>query len=338
MTCLYHILFQIYIIMVCEYKHLKGRNDMIQVKTKTNTDFLFTSHVLDYGDNYHRQTGEPSSELEREARKIRRRYRQQHEYLKALAVYNEYMSLIIEKNGGKQLFKLQFKDGLITDFIPHKPRMKNTKLNRALEKYKIIISDPAKNVDIDYESAKAIANQQKPVWIEFSEDSDSVAEKMITGGLSLTSTTFNANDPIDYLEAYFAKKRTTEKDKNKVVKNPSLTDLLTDNTDDDYEENMDDIVYYRGSMMNRGNVQQLARMEELNSLGWNSLKIMKQKNANGSITKILKKKKKRAKKDKKKRKAYNSFMVNVMGDNNDFDDFDMFENDMLNFTSKNIFK
>lgn len=309
---------------------------MIKVNT-TKTDFLFTSYVLDYGDNYHRQTGEPSSELERDARKIRRRYRHQHEYLKALAVYNEYMHLIMEKNGGKQLFKLKYRDGLITDFVPHKPRMKNTQMNRALEKHKIIISDPTTDVSIDYESAVRIAKAQKGVYIEITDDVDKGAEKIIDHGLTGKLTTFGVNDPIDYLEAYFASNRMKNKqDKNKAVRNVSLTSLMNEDYDE-VEDNLDDIVYYRGNMMNRDNVQQLARMEELNALGWNSLKIMKSKNGNDRITKILKNRKKKSKRDKKKRKEFNNFMVNVMGDN-DYDDFSAFEEDMLNFSARNIFK
>lgn len=306
---------------------------MITVGKTKKTDFLFTSYVLDYGDNYHRQSGEPSSELEREARKIRRRYRHQHEYLKALAVYNEYMELIIEKNGGKQFFKLKYRDGLITDFVPHKPRMKNTKLNRALEKHQIIISESSSDSNIDIESAINIAKLQDKVWIEFTDEEDKIAEKIIDKGLSLSNNIFDVDDPIDYMERYFAQSR-NKKDKNKAVTKMSLTQIMRE---DDEQEEMDDVVYYRGNMMSRDNVQQLARMEELNSLGWNSLKIMKSKDDGGRITKILKSRKKRAKKDKKKQKEYNNFMVNVMGDNN-YDDFGAFEEDMLNFSSANIFK
>ena len=36
---------------------------------------LFEVYVLDYGDNYHRGDGEPSSEFEKEVRKIKARYR-----------------------------------------------------------------------------------------------------------------------------------------------------------------------------------------------------------------------------------------------------------------------
>lgn len=310
-------------------------------KNVKNTDFLLTSYVLDYGDNYHKQEGEPSSELERDARKIRRRYRNQHEYLTALATYNEYMSLVIEKHGGKRFFKLKLKAGQITDFIPHKPRMKNTKLNRTLEKYGVVISEP-KTKEFNGEGLVETAKVQDRVYVGFAdtEEEDKIAEKMIDQGLSLQKTVINSSDPIDYLEAYFSNKRNSRKSSktNYAMKQPSLKQLLKDDYQDEEDDTMDDIVYYGGNMMNRDSVQQLALMEELNSLGWNSLKIMKSKAGNNSrITKILKSKQKKAKKDKKKKKQYNSFMVNVMGDN-DYDDFGAFEEDMLNFTSANIFK
>lgn len=306
-----------------------------------NNDFLFTSYVLDYNDNYHRQMGEPSSELEKEARQIRRRYKSQQEYLNAVAVYEEYMELIVQKNGGKKIFKLKYKAGLIHDFVPHKPRMKNTRLNRALEKNEIVISDPSKtNFKTNFEDMQSIAELQsddiKSDFIYDDEASDKEAERLIASG-KLRLQSFSEGDSLDYLERWFLQNRVKNKDVNKVVKSPSLTELLNRGDNDDYEEESDDdILYFRGQLMGRKAIEQLNTAEKLNSLGWNSLKVMRTMNKKGQVTKILEKRKKADKIKKKKAKQYNAFMSGLVGDNHEsFEDFEM---DMLSFTADELFK
>lgn len=309
-----------------------------------NTEFLFTSYVLDYHDNYHRQMGEPTSELEKEARQLRRRYKNQQQYLEAIAVYDEYMALIYQKYGGKELFKIRFESETVPDFIPHKPRMKNTKFNRLLEKNEIVISDPIKtNFDIDLDGMEEIATMQADEnvlkYLHFDDNYKiKEAEKIIkTGQLSISAMNYGSGDPIDYLERWFMENRTKNPDRNKVVKAPSLTELYHEHENPTQDEGSDeDILYFRGQLMGRKTIEQLQTMDRMNEFGWNSLKIMRSKDKNGQITKILKKKKKREKQQAKKRKHYNDFMGNLYGDN--YGSFEDYEMDMLDFTTDQLFK
>ena len=77
---------------------------------------LQTVYVTDFGDNYHRTEDEPSSELEKEARRIRRRYKSIADYMAALAIYNEYMAMLAVKHGSPQLLKIKIDNDAIDVF------------------------------------------------------------------------------------------------------------------------------------------------------------------------------------------------------------------------------
>lgn len=310
---------------------------MLVTATKS-TDFLFTSYVNDFDDNYHKLEGEPSSELEKEARRIRRRYRHQYEFIRAKSIYDEYMGLLIDLHGGKNLFNIKLKGGCIPEFIPHKPRMKNNSLNNFISKKKIILSKVSSESDM--EGMMRCFNLNKEVDVRFDNSVDKFAESIIDKGLAVGGPDFSSNkqDPISYLQHYFEEKRAKGK-KNTASnrKDPSLTDIINDTVQYDDDDIDDDVVYYRGNFISRDSVEQLSLYEGLNSLGWNSLKIMKSKDTNKKITQILKEKDKRSRKKKKKKKSNDNFMVKIMTDN-DYNDYEAFENDMLDFTADNIFK
>lgn len=317
---------------------------MINIKRDDEYDFLFTSYVLDYPrDSYNRKDGDVVGQLEQGVRNIRRRYNNQLDYLRALSLYNEYMFNLMEKHGGKKIFKLKYKNGDIQDYIPHKPRMKNNKKNRQLEKEKIILSDTAKlKLDMSgmKETIETIEDKESPeIIITDNEDKD--AEKIIAKGIYIRpQDILKGNDSIDYLEQYFANKRRNlkkeylnDEDEDRI----SLKDIMEGNYVEEDENDSDDILFYQGNMMNRRNIKQLSLMEDLNKYGWNSLKIMRHTlSGNKAVTKIMKKRKKKIKKISKKQiKHYDSFMSSVLGDDTSFSDF---EEDVLDFTAKNIFK
>ena len=102
--------------------------------------FLFEVYVNDFGDNYHRCSSEPSTELERSAKKIRRRYKNINDYMVGLRVYDEYMNKLAEKHGNMELLKIKIRNEMIDEFIPAKPRMRNNFTNKFLIKNKIILS------------------------------------------------------------------------------------------------------------------------------------------------------------------------------------------------------
>lgn len=318
----------------------------MRINIEDSKSFLTEVYVVDFGDNYHRLSDEPSTELEREARKIRRKYKNIAEYMNALAVYREYMALLALKHGGPELFKIKLKNDLIEDFVPPKPTLKKNKINKLLLKKKIIVSR-AKVNKIDKEKLEEIikSNEEnklplRPDLVKVKEKVDPVAKKIIKkddfNKVSLKKVKNISH--IDFLEEYFRTKNKME-NKDKESTHISLSKIASGEYEDLIKDTReeDEVIFYRGNYMNRETVQDLQMYQQLGELGWNSLKIMKDKGVSKRITKILKNQnKKNKKKKKKKKKKVDDFLVQVMVDN-DYDSFEEYEREMLDFTAKNIF-
>lgn len=311
---------------------------------------LETVYVVDFQDNYHRTDDEPSTDLEREARKIRRRYKNIADYMAALAVYQEYMGMLTIKHGGPQLFKIKMRDEVINDFIPAKPRMKNTAHNKTLLKKKIMLSsinvnkiNHAKLEEVEESNDDLLRGDE--VIVGDTKTKDPLANKLIKEGhfdrVKLTSKMAYIND-IDLLEDYFRAKNTQKAEEAEAKTIPlsmivsgEYEKMLKDTTEED------DVIYHRGTYMNRATVEDLKVYQDLGERGWNSIKLMKEKGVSKRITKIVKsqnkKNNKKNKKDKKKRKDNDDFVVKVMMDN-DYDSFGAYQQDMENFTASHVFR
>lgn len=320
----------------------------MRIGVKEKDTFLTEVYVADFGDNYHRLSDEPSSELEKAARKIRRRYKNMHDYLNAVAIYNEYMAYMMLRHGGPQLFKIKLKNDMIEEFIPAKPRMKNTLGNRMLLKRKIVLSRT--------NNEKINENVVQELTEVYSEDRPETALILDTksfdyvGRKLLRDESFNINTKklksitnINYLEEYFQTKNIiAKKEKEEKVAQYSLTDIVNGKAEQALQDTteQDDIVFYRGNYLKREAMDELKVYHDLNDLGWNSLKIMKQKGVSKKITSVIKNQNKKNKKSKKSKNKKNrdadDFMMKVMVDN-DHDTFEDFQKDMLNFSSENIF-
>lgn len=314
--------------------------------------FLNEVYVNDFDDNYHKLNGDPSSELEGSARKIRRRYKNVQDYLAAMSTYNQYMNLIMEQHGGKQLYKIQLKNDMIYDFIPPFPQLKNTPKNRFFLKKGIIVS----KVNVDKINKDVLDetldlydksfNKEEDFTIITDNKVDPIAKKMIKEG------DFNRINPrkvaqisdIEFLEEYFkSKKSNVNKEREKKVKKLTLTQYMNGEADslitDTSEE--DEAIFYRGRYMSRSSYEELKTYRELSNLGWNPVTVMKKKGASKKLTKIVKNqlgdnKKYNKKGKKKKNKRSDDFFVKLMDDNHDT--FADYERDMLNFTADNVFK
>jgi hypothetical protein len=306
-------------------------------------------YVNDFGDNYHRTDDEPSTDLEKAARRLRRRYKNINEYMNALAIYQEYMVLLMMKHGGPDLFKIKLRDEYINDFIPPKPRMKNTAKNKMLLKNKILVSSVNIN-KLDVDKLDELIEESAETFgvhdiIMDSEAKDPVAHRLAKEGnfnqVSLRKVGHISS--VEFLEEYFSKKNgSKQEEKEEQLKQISLTRIASDEFDkiikDTDEE--DDVIFYRGNYMNRDTVDDLRVYQDLGARGWNSVKLMKDKGVSKRVTKIVKsqnkKNKKKNKKSGKKRREGDDFLMQMMNDN-DHDNFSSFEEDMLNFTAKNVF-
>lgn len=308
-----------------------------------------TVYVQDFDDNYHRTSDQPSSELEREARRIRRRYRRISDFVYAKAIYNEYMEYMFLKHGGKDLFKIKLEDDLIDDFIPAKPRLRNSAHLRSLAKRKIITS----NVDLGRINKVAVSeladlyngenDSPDPVIDErdfMNKDVFKIAKKINLN--QTTKISASAMDPFAYLEEYFkGKNKMIKETQDKELSKLTVTDIIEGNYEmiEDTEEESA-TVFFNGQYMRREIVDELRTYNRLGELGWDHIKLMKHKGVSNKITKIARKQDKRNKKKKKgkkeKRKQQDDFIMQTIFDNDmSFADF---KKDMEDGSFNNIFK
>lgn len=313
------------------------------------TKFLHEVYVYDFNDNYHRLSSEPSSELEKAARRIRRRYRHVSDYMDALAVYNEYMALMIQKHGGPQLFKLKLKNETIEDFMPAKPQMKSNETNKLIMKHKILLSTVKSKVlntelleEIEEELEDMIPRNVRALTLDPSMH-DRVANQILkteTFDVKLSNKKLSHADSISYLEEYFLNKNViAKKNKEKEQELYSMKEIMSD----DYEtliqdtEEKDDVIYYQGKLLHRSAVQELQTYQDMAQYGWNSLKLMRSKGVSKKLTNHVKSQKKANKKKKKGKKSEGDDFLQYLVDDTG-GSFADFEKDMLNFTSDNVFK
>lgn len=309
--------------------------------------------VNDFGDSYHRLDNEPSSELERDVRRIRRRYRAFDEYKKAMSIYVEYMDKLAEKYGGQSRFKTRLQSNTVFEYIPPVPKLKKSPINDFITHHKIMISDPNRMTfnSEDIDEYEEMFEEELTEDTNISPDIIKVKDKQLAdlvkdarlGNINLKK--LKEVDAIETLASYFDSTNTKKGKKAKKDQSPSVTDIIEDRVSD---EDSDEVVFFKGRYMTAEEVKEMKLYQELNSFGWNSLAIMKahKSGTNSAIANALrdeKYKKKQAKINKKKKKkkggkAADEFLIKMMGDNDEYESFNSFEEDMLNYTINNVFK
>lgn len=326
------------------------------IDTNKSTDTMSLTKVLvnDFGDSYHRLDNEPSSELERDVRRIRRRYRAFDEFKKAMCIYVEYMDKLADKYGGHTTFKTRLEANTVFEYIPPLPKLKKSPINDFITEHKIMISDPNR-MTYNSETMEEFEEEFNDELTEntlLSSDIIRVKDKKLAKLVEeaklgkLDVKRMKEIDAIETLAGYFDSTNTKKGKKEKKDKTPSVTDILEDRVQD---EDDTDVVFFKGRYMTADEVKEMKLYQELNQYGWNSLAIMKSHKAGGNsaIANALKDekyKKKRDKLNKKKKKkkggekSADEFLIKMMGDNDDYESFGDFEDDMLNYTLNNVFK
>lgn len=112
-------------------EYLEDLKDVASSEDERFPDFLFNFISNDFGDNYYKR-GLAESPLLRDAKRIRRKYNDFFDWSDAMEVYHEYMDILAEKYGSVKTVKLSAKEGMLDEYVPPKPRLKNTKKNRML--------------------------------------------------------------------------------------------------------------------------------------------------------------------------------------------------------------
>lgn len=98
-----------------------------------NLDFSFrkraikkfdTIYVQDFGDDYHEDRSN-RNDLDIKVRSIKSMYTNFNLYIQAKEVYEKYMEMLYVKYGGEKVFNTLSADGMISDYVPPLPKLKN---------------------------------------------------------------------------------------------------------------------------------------------------------------------------------------------------------------------
>lgn len=318
----------------------------------------FAVYVQDFdNDDYHRESHEPSSDLERQVRRIQRRYRKLDKYLVAVAAYNEYMVYLVEKNGGPDMFKLKQQQHLITDFIPPKPRLRQNALNNFLMKNKVVLSsvdlkkiDPQKLEDVvdRYLYDPEVHDDSEGLLVEPAEEGAlrkkllKKAEHEMAGSdgreLSRIST-------IARLEAFHLNRRQiVQEDVYEGLHEISMTALINGEYEDPDEYNPLQSVNYRGRYVTAEVKEQLEFYATLNEAGWNAMKIQrkqsgaKSSNTSSRVNRLLRDESKslkmKSKKSKKKKKQVGNFLT-ALAEKSGRQSFEDYQKEVFKMTTNN---
>lgn len=345
---------------------------VLPVKEPKNANDLLTVFVNDFEDNYHRLDGEPSSDLERRVRRIRRRYKNISEYNQALTDYYEWMDYLCELNGGEKIFNVMLKNDAVPHYVPPKPRLKLNKELRYLDKHQIIVSGQSNNMKINtnkvHEMFDEMYGNEDYDNMSFVYDLDGMkeAQEIVqprNKEINASGITFSAEDELDYLDKYFTaktvtkftnkkfgkKKKQYDKKKKKDKKKSNnlnmfgepkflISECHPDHISNLYDTTEEDelsteVVFYNGRFVSGEEARELAIYEKMGELGWNSYAIMASKKYGKRAIKDLKRtNKKKNKKKKKGTKFADKLLMDMMTDNG-YDDFAHFASEMENFTS-----
>lgn len=304
-------------------------------------------YANDFDDGYHDMSAPVSSDLEKEARRIRRRYRasQVVEYLNAKAVYDEYMENIYNMYPSKSIAKFSIDAGNFTGFIPPKPRMKKKKILEDIKNGNISSRVNWKNTSMDDVMDFINENYDTdigPVNIEGELKKKDV--KHLKLNFNARSKINRNQDKIleslshvsDYeLMTQFMQRKIEEQKVEEVDQWDPFSVPLHKMMDGKYVEQLrnteeeDELIIYNNTKMTRKQANQYQFYDKLTEMGFDGLKMMK---LHGSkLSKSVKRMERLTKVARKKKKKTDQIL---MGNNgiSGYKDFESYENDMLNFT------
>lgn len=125
--------------------------------------FLFEPLVNEFdNDNYRERAVYEDSDLSRRVKMLRRKYNNIYDYYDAMNVYREYKAYLTDKYGDWKIAKNGILDGVLPDFLPMKPKLKNNKKNRILLESKELPSRKDDEIAISYYDIDDTVNKMFP--------------------------------------------------------------------------------------------------------------------------------------------------------------------------------
>lgn len=304
-------------------------------------------YANDFDDGYHNMTAPVSSELEKEARRIRRRYRasQVVEYLNAKAVYEEYMETIYGMYPSKSIAKFSIDSGNFTGFVPPKPRMKKKKILEDIKNGNIGSRVNWKNTSMDKVKKFINENFDTDVGdVHLEGDLKKKDVKSLKLNFKAGSKVNRNQDKIleslahvsDYeMMTQFMRRKIEEQQVDTVEEWDPFSAPLHKMMDSKFVEQIrnteedDEVIIYNNSKMTRRQAKQYQFYDKLTEAGFDGLKLMK---LHGSkLSKSVKRMERLTKVARKKKKKTDKILMNNSGISG-YKDFEAYENDMLNFT------
>lgn len=150
-------------------------------------EFLFKPVFNDFGDDYYEKSFVQNG-VQLEAKKLRRRYNDFFQWQNALSIYYNYMQTLVNKWGSLKTIKNSVEEGSMPDFVPSKPKLKNTKKNRYYLRTGNIPAQRSVDLVIPDEDIIAIARQLYP--------NDKTDEEIIVDNYKPTKQELKAYDAV----------------------------------------------------------------------------------------------------------------------------------------------
>lgn len=126
-------------------------------------EFLFEPMVNEFeSDNYIERAVYEDNELTQSVKMLRRKYNNIYDYYDALDVYRNYKEYLSDKYGNWKIAKNGILDGVLPDYLPAKPKLKNNKKNRILLEAKILPSRKDEDIAISYYDLDDTINKMFP--------------------------------------------------------------------------------------------------------------------------------------------------------------------------------
>lgn len=272
------------------------------IARETNTEPIYTVYIQDFPDSdYHKTRDEAlMDDLERRARKLRRRYRNIIEYNDAMETYREYMFALSIKTCGygkknHERFLMMLELEQVDAYIPGEPKLKNTRLNRELmKKGEVITRGTGKildNDELDEFIKEFVADMGYPDKDAPCTEEPIPIPKKELKMLDKIIPTIGESDflrenkarlsEIDYLDEYFKARKIMSEKKSKKKKYEeddedelTLCDWYYGRYEFDEPDDSQTQVWYEGSIVQKDEIESIQILRQMKEYGWNPVKIL----------------------------------------------------------------
>lgn len=323
---------------------------------------IYEPRIHDFGDSYHMPdviTDEETESLLYRVKKIKRKYTNWFDYTEACKLYDDYMTHLFDKYGGKDQFDLQCLLGRMNDYIPNYPELRKTRKNKYYRKNRITkdmvefdeveidnsFLDPEFEEDTCSENDVKIKIKNDKIVNDIYNDLSrfgNINTDSIVHDLNLIDDWFrNKRERIERIKGNKKKKRNKLRKLNRTAMRMSLNyRSLTDRINLYDKERRDkflgiepksyQVIQYKGTMCSTANLEELEVIDDLKRIGVNLNKLDLKK------LKVIRLSKKAKKKKKKKNKRKEDKFIDRFT-SGEFDDFEEYQEEMLKLTGSRRF-